>query len=150
MASQRPLERLLKQGQRLNQHDEYWAATSRLARMWITPKHAPPYRPYVTLLLSQQGKILRSRVLEHPPQPLRCLKSSCGRCAVRHGVLDRPAPHRIYLDNAEDVAALTPFWRLSISMRLPPPLSMADEVMVEMKPRWANTNRSLGWSRSPR
>ena len=45
MASQRQLERLLKQVQRLNQRDEYWAATSRLARMWITPKHALPYRP---------------------------------------------------------------------------------------------------------
>ena len=64
MASQRQLERLWKQVQRLHQRDEYWAATSRLARMWITPKHAPPYRPYVTLVLSQQGKIVSSHVLE--------------------------------------------------------------------------------------
>src|SRR5437867_11762367 len=67
MASQRPLERLLKQVQRLNQRNEYWAATSRLARLWITPKHAPPYRPSVTLVLSQQGKSVSSPVLEHPP-----------------------------------------------------------------------------------
>ena len=67
MASQRQLERLLKQVQRLNQRDEYWAATSRLARLWITPKHAPPYRPYITLLLSQQGKIVSSRVLDPGP-----------------------------------------------------------------------------------
>jgi hypothetical protein len=48
MANQRQRERLVQQVQRLPQHDEYWAATSRLARMWITPKHASPYRPYIT------------------------------------------------------------------------------------------------------
>jgi hypothetical protein len=135
MASQRPLERLLKQVQRLNQHDEYWAATSRLARMWITPKHAPPYRPYVTLLLSQQGKILRSRVLEHPPaastlfeELLRAMR----RPAWGAGRARRPT--RIYLDNAEDVAALTPrLEALNIQCVYRHTLSMADEVMVEME-----------------
>jgi hypothetical protein len=45
MANQRQLERLVQHVQRLPQYDEYWAATSRLARMWITPKRASPYRP---------------------------------------------------------------------------------------------------------
>src|SRR5439155_1062717 len=49
MASRRPYERLLQQAQRLTQRDEYWAGTTRLARMWVTPKKAPPYRPYKTL-----------------------------------------------------------------------------------------------------
>ena len=100
MASQRPLERLLKQVQRLNQRDEYWAATSRLARLWITPKHAPPYRPYITLLLSQQGKIVSSRVLEHPPaahtlfeELLRAMR----RPALGAGRARRPT--RLYLDS---------------------------------------------------
>ena len=43
MANQRQLERLMQHVQRLPQYDEYWAATSRLARMWITPKRASPY-----------------------------------------------------------------------------------------------------------
>jgi hypothetical protein len=51
----------------LKQIDEYWAGTTRLARMWVTPDHETPYRPYLTLLLSQQGKILISKVLEQPP-----------------------------------------------------------------------------------
>ena len=135
MASQRPLERLLKQVQRLNQRDEYWAATSRLARLWITPKHAPPYRPYVTLLLSQQGKIVSSRVLEHPPaahtlfeELLRAMR----RPAWGAGRARRPT--RIYLDNAEDVAALTPLLEaLNIQCVYRHTLSMADEVMVEME-----------------
>ena len=48
MASHRPYERLLQQAQRLTQRDEYWAGTTRLARMWVTPRKAPPYRPYIT------------------------------------------------------------------------------------------------------
>jgi hypothetical protein len=135
MTSQRPLERLLKQVQRLNQRDEYWAATSRLARMWITPKHTPPYRPYITLLLSQQGKIVSSRVLEHPPaahtlfeELLRAMR----RPALGAGRARRPT--RIYLDNAEDVAALTPLLEaLNIQCVYRHTLSMADEVMVEME-----------------
>src|SRR5712691_6888211 len=105
MANQRQLERLVKQGQCLPQRDEYWIATSRLARMWITPKHASPYRPYLTLLLSQHGKIVTSHVLEHPPtadalfaELLRAMR----RPALGAGRARRPT--RIYLDNAEDVA----------------------------------------------
>src|SRR5713101_3043695 len=135
MTDSRQLERLLKQAQRLKQHDEYWAATSRLARMWITPKHAPPYRPYVTLVLSQQGKIVRSRVLEHPPaaptlfeELLRAMR----RPAWGAGRARRPT--RIYLDNAEDVAALTPLLEaLNIQCVYRHTLAMADEVMVEME-----------------
>ncbi len=135
MASQRQLERLLKQVQRLNQRDEYWAATSRLARMWITPKHAPPYRPYVTLLLSQQGKIVSSHVLEHPPAAdalFAELLRAMHRPALGAGRARRPT--RIYLDNAENVAALTPLLEaLNIQCVYRPALSMADEVMVEME-----------------
>jgi RimJ/RimL family protein N-acetyltransferase len=100
MASQRQLERLWKQVQRLHQRDEYWATTSRLARMWITPKHAPPYRPYVILVLSQHGKIVSSHVLEQPPttealfaELLRAMR----RPAWGAGGARRPT--RIYLDS---------------------------------------------------
>jgi hypothetical protein len=135
MASQRQLERLWKQVQRLRQRDEYWAATSRLARMWITPKHAPPYRPYVTLVLSQHGKIVSSHVLEQPPtaealfaELLRAMR----RPAWGAGGARRPT--RIYLDNTEDVAALTPLLEaLNIQCVYRPVLSMADEVMGEME-----------------
>ncbi len=135
MASQRQLARLLKQVQRLTQRDEYWAATSRLARMWITPKQAPPYRPYVTLLLSQQEKILRSHVLEHPPTAhalFEDLLRAMRRPAWGAGRARRPS--RIYLDNTEDVAALAPFLEdLNIQCVYRYALAMADEVMVAME-----------------
>jgi len=135
MASQRQHERLWKQVQRLPQRDEYWATTSRLARMWITPKHAPPYRPYVTLVLSQHGKIVSSQVLEHPPtaealfaELLRAMR----RPAWGAGGARRPT--RMYLDNAEDVAALTPrLEALNIQCIYRPVLAMADEVLGEME-----------------
>jgi hypothetical protein len=135
MANQRQLERLVKQAQRLHQRDEYWAATSRLARMWITPKHAPPYRPYVTLLLSQQGKIVSSRVLKHPPPAdalVEELLRAMRRPALGAGRARRPT--RIYLDNAEDVTALTPLLEaLNIQCVYHHALPMVDEVMVEME-----------------
>jgi hypothetical protein len=135
MVDPRQLERLLKQVQRLKQRDEYWAGTTRLARMWVTPEQAPPYRPYVTLWLSQQGKIVSSRVLEHPPtvdtlfeELLRAMR----RPAFGAGRARRPS--RLYLDNAEDVAALAPRLEpLGIQCVYRPGLSMADELMLEME-----------------
>ena len=135
MANQKQLERLVKQGQRLPQRDEYWVATSRLARMWITPKQASPYRPYVTLLLSQQGKIVSSRVLAQPP-------TADALCAELLQAMRRPAlgagrarrPTRVYLDNAEAVTALTPLLEaLNIQCVYRRDLPMADDVMVEME-----------------
>jgi len=135
MANQRQLERLVQQVQRLPQHDEYWAATSRLARMWITPKRASPYRPYITLLLSQHGKIVSSRVLAQLPtadalfeELLRAMR----RPAWGAGRARRPT--RLYLDNAEHVAALTPLLEAChIQCVYRYALPMADEVMVEME-----------------
>lgn len=135
MATQRQLERLLKQAQRLNPRDEYWAGTTRLARMWVTPRQAPPYRPYVTLWLSQDGKIIGSNVRAHPPtaedlfeELLRAMR----RPALGAGRARRPT--RLYMDNAEDVAALTPrLEALHIQCVYRPALSMADAVMVEME-----------------
>jgi len=135
MANQRQLERLVKQGQCLPQRDEYWIATSRLARMWITPKHASPYRPYITLLLSQHGKIVSSRVLEHPPTAdalFAELLQAMRRPALGAGRARRPT--RVYLDNAEVVTALTPLLEaLNIQCVYRHDLLMADEVMVEME-----------------
>src|SRR2546427_5868413 len=62
MADPRQVERLVQHVQRLPQRDEYWVGTHRLARLWVTPRTAPPYRPYLTLVLSQEGKIVRSQV----------------------------------------------------------------------------------------
>jgi len=128
MSDPRQLEGLVQQVQRLPQHDEYWAATSRLARLWITPKHAPPYRPYVPLLLSQQGKIVSSRVLEHPPAATTLFEEllrAMRRPAWGAGRARRPT--RMYLDNAEDVATLTPLLEaLNIQCVYRPTLSMAE------------------------
>ena len=132
MVDQKQLERLLKQVQRLKQREEYWASTTRLARMWITPDDAPPYRPYLTLLLSQQGKIVSSQVLAQPPSAealFEWLLRAMRRPALGSGRARRP--NRMYLDNAEHVAALTPLLEpLKIECVYRPTLAMADEVVT--------------------
>jgi len=138
MTDSRQLARLLKQVQRLKQHDEYWAATTRLARMWITPKQAPPYRPYLTVLLSQHGKILGSHVMEQPPAAEALFESllrAMRRPALGSGRSRRPT--RMYLDHAEHVAALTPLLEtLNIQCVHRPTLAMADEVVTAMETQW--------------
>jgi hypothetical protein len=138
MVDQRQLERLLKQVQRLRQRDEYWAVTTRLARMWITPDDEPPYRPYLTLLLSQQGKILGSHVMEQPPAAEALFESllrAMRRPALGSGRSRRPS--RIYLDHAEHVASLTPLLEaLHIECVHRPTLAMADEVVAAMETQW--------------
>ena len=135
MADQRQLERLMKRVHRLTQREEYWVATCRLARLWITPEQEEPYRPYVTLLLSQDGKILSSRVLEHPPaahdlfeELLRAMR----RPGLGAGRARRPT--YIYLDNIDHVDALTPLLAaLGIECIYRPTLKVADEVMAAME-----------------
>jgi len=138
MVEQRRLERLLKQIQRLKQRDEYWAGTTRLARMWITPDDEWPYRPYLTLLLSQQGKILSSNVLAQPPAAdalFESLLRAMRRPALGSGRARRPT--LIYLDNAEHVAALSPLLEaLKIQCVHRPTLAMADEVVAAMETQW--------------
>jgi hypothetical protein len=137
MAEQRQLDRLLQRVQQLKQIDEYWAGTTRLARMWVTPDHETPYRPYLTLLLSQQGKILSSKVLEQPPAAdalfellLRAMRSP----ALGSGRARRPS--LIYLDNAEHVAALSPrLEALKIQCVHRPTLAMADKAVAAMESR---------------
>jgi hypothetical protein len=100
MASHRPYERLLHQAQRLTQRDEDWAGTTRLARMWVTPKKAPPYRPYLTLWLSQDGKIVASKAHQHPPSAdelVAELLQTMRRPALGAGRARRPS--RLYLDS---------------------------------------------------
>jgi len=135
MASHRPYERLLQQAQKLTQRDEYWAGATRLARMWVTPKKAPPYRPYITLWLSQDGKIVASKAHQHPPSAdalVAELLQAMRRPALGAGRARRPS--RLYLDNAEQVALLSPVLEaLDIACVYRPALAMADEVMAAME-----------------
>ena len=135
MASHRPYERLLQQAQRLTQRDEYWAGTTRLARMWVTPRKAPPYRPYITLWLSQDGKIVASKAHQHPPSAdvlAAELLQAMRRPALGAGRARRPS--RLYMDNAEQVALLSPVLEaLDIACVYRPALAMADEIMAAME-----------------
>jgi len=144
MADPRQLERLVHQVQRLPQRDEYWVGTYRLARMWVTPRKAPPYRPYVTLVLSQEGKIVRSQVQRHPPTAEILFEELVrAMCRPVWGAGRARRPTRLYVDHPEDVAALTPgLAALQVQCVYRHPLALADAVIADME-------RSLG-SATPR
>ena len=139
MADPRPVERLVQHVQRLPQRDEYWVGTHRLARLWVTPRHASPYRPYLTLVLSQAGKIVRSQVQRHPPTAetlFEDLLQAMRRPVWGAGRARRPT--RLYVDHPEDVAALTPgLAALQVQCVYRHPIALADAVIADME-------RSLG------
>src|SRR2546428_544429 len=139
MADPRQVERLVQHVQRLPQRDEYWVGTHRLARLWVTPRNAPPYRPYLTLVLSQEGKIVRSQVQRHPPTAetlFEDLLQAMRRPVWGAGRARRPT--RLYVDHPEDVVALTPgLAALQVQCVYRHPLALADAVIADME-------RSLG------
>lgn len=109
MSNDKQINRLLKKVRRLKQRDEYWEGTSRLGRMWITRRNNPPYRPNVILLVSQEDKVLRTRVLEAAPtsdQLFEELLRAMHRPTWGAGGARRPKV--IYLDNPDYVTALAP------------------------------------------
>jgi len=144
MTDLRQVERLVQHVQRLPQRDEYWVGTHRLARLWVTPRKASPYRPYLTLVLSQEGKIVRSQVQRHPPTAetlFEELLQAMRRPVWGAGRARRPT--RLYVDHPEDVAALTPgLAALQVQCVYRHPIALADAVIADME-------RSLG-SATPR
>ncbi len=138
MSDQKQLDHLLKKVQRLKQRDEVWVGTCRLARMWVTPKNAPPYRPYVALLLNHKNKILRSQVLEQSPtteQLLEVLLRAMRRPMLGSGWRAR-RPTGVYLDNADYVAALTPrLAELGVRCEYRTSLPAVDDALHSMETR---------------
>ena len=139
MSDPRQVERLVQDVQCLPQRDEYWVGTHRLARLWVTPRKAPPYRPYLTLVLSQEGKIVRSQVQSHPPTAETLFEDLLQ--AMRQpvwGAGRARRPTRLYVDHPEDVVALTPgLAALQGQCVYRHPLALADAVIADME-------RSLG------
>ncbi len=107
MSNEKQINRLLKKTGRLKQRDEYWEVTCRLGRVWITPRNQAPYRPYVTLFVSQEDKVLRSKVLEDTPTSDRMFEELL-RAMHRPtwGAGGARRPKVIYLDNPDYVTDL--------------------------------------------
>ena len=137
MSDPRQVERLVQDVQCLPQRDEYWVGTHRRARRWVTPRTAPPYRPYLTLVLSQEGKIVRSQVQRHPPTAetlFEDLLQAMRRPVWGAGRARRPT--RLYVDHPEDVVALTPgLAALQVQCVYRHPLALADAVIADMERR---------------
>jgi hypothetical protein len=100
---------LLKKVSRLKQRDEYWEGTSRLGRVWIADDGEPPYRPYMTVVVCENGAIISTSIVETRPAPTQFLAKLLR--AMRRPMLGGGRARRpkvIYLDDPDYVTALAP------------------------------------------
>ncbi len=100
-----PLEKTLN----LHQSDEIWECTVRRARTWITPPDQDPYRPWIIVTVSRDGRVLGTELTEEEPTPAEVVNALAK--AMRHpvpGSGGRRRPTAIYLDNVELTKVLAP------------------------------------------
>ncbi|MBL7163449.1 MAG: hypothetical protein ISS57_12650 [Anaerolineales bacterium] len=103
--SKDPLEKI----RRLKQTDEVWEGTTRLARMWISPKNADPYRSYHLIFVSDTDRVVLTKInneLPTPDQVCEALFKAMRRPALGAGRKRRPRV--LALDDKELVQAITP------------------------------------------
>ncbi len=105
----RPDEVLLEGAMDLRQGDEIWECTVRRARTWITPPDGDPYRPYVVLTASQDGRVLGAELLEGEPAPPEVINVLAkAMCHPTPGSGRKRRPSVIHLDDAGLAEALAP------------------------------------------
>ena len=117
MSENRRVSRQLNRARRLKQRDETWEGTIRLGRVWITPRDKPPYRPYLNVLVSSTGAVLRTEILDEPPTPGQVFDMLLR--TMRHPMPGAGRPRRpkvVYLDDPEYVTALVP-WLADLDVR---------------------------------
>lgn len=135
---------LLPRVRRLSQTEETWESTGRLAHCWITPVRKSPYRPYMVLVASASGYVLRHSVLKTLPtadQMFEQLLRAMQRPAPKTGKARRP--QNIYLDNADYVTELAPrLAELDIHCHYRPLLPNIDQALQALD-REMNGGREL-------
>lgn len=93
----------------LKQVDEDWEGTVCLARTWVAPKNEAPYRPWLVLVVNQNGRVMGSKLFEKSPaiDPVwEAMTRAMHRPILGAGRARRPAV--IYLDQEKWVQALAP------------------------------------------
>jgi hypothetical protein len=109
MALGRPDEVELEKTLDLRQRDEIWECTVRRARAWITPPDRDPYRPYIVIAVSRDGKVLGTEIFEGEPtraEVINVLAKAMYYPAAGSGGKRRPTI--IQLDDEVLTEALTP------------------------------------------
>lgn len=92
------------------QGDATWQCTARRAPLWIMPKNAPPYRPYIIMVVDQDSEFMHHvEVLEERPTAEVVLESLLKAMQGTLLTLKRKVrPARIFIDNADLSQALAP------------------------------------------
>ncbi len=99
----------LKDAHALPQRDEWWECTARRARLWVTPPHADPYRPYIILIVSRTGFVVGFDITENPPTPAQIVNVlATAMLYPVPGAGTRRRPVGVYLDHESLAVALRP------------------------------------------
>jgi hypothetical protein len=80
------IPRLVTRVGRLPQDDEIWEFASPLAWVWITHRRQRPYRPYLFIVVNQEGKAILSNTQQPPPDAEQMLATLL-QAMTRPGVL---------------------------------------------------------------
>ncbi|MGB0388757.1 MAG: DUF6930 domain-containing protein [Ardenticatenaceae bacterium] len=129
-------EKLFKRVKRLRQRDEVWEVSLRRARVWVGGKDETPRRPDMLMMVDRaDGSILRSEIKEH------ALSAEAFFFELLQGMRSpawfaggKRRPSTIYVDNADYVATLSPwFAQLNVACEYRPMLPVVDQVMVSME-----------------
>jgi hypothetical protein len=105
----RPDEVPLEETLDLRQRDEAWECAVRRAQAWITPPDRDPYRPYVVLTVSRDGRVLGVEILEDEPTPPEVVNALAkAMCRPARGSGGKRRPTVIHLDDAVLSEALAP------------------------------------------
>ena len=102
-------EQLLKKVKRLKQRDDQWEVSFCRARAWIGKDDERPYRPHLALVVSRKEKIVRADITDNALSAdlrFETLLQAMRRPMLGSGRARRPQV--IYLDNPDDVTALSP------------------------------------------
>ena len=132
--------RQLGKAQRLAQSDTTWQCTARRAYTWIFPKNAPPYRPYVVMVVDQdRDRVRASQITGDRPSPddvFDTLLKAMLRPVLGSG--RRYKPVRVAVDDAELAQDLAPnLSELGIGCDYRYSLPLLNELLREMATRLA-------------
>jgi hypothetical protein len=142
-----PLERSID----LQQSDETWECTVRRARTWITPPDQDPYRPWIILVISQDGRVLGTDLTEDEPTVSEVINALA--MAMRHpapGAGRKRRPSVIHTDDAAFAKALAPrLAEIGIACRFRRPLREADEALQSLEQFLGREDRIPGLLEAP-
>lgn len=100
-----PLERALD----LPQRNEIWECAVRRARAWIGPPDRTPFRPWIIITVSRDGRVRGTDIIEEQPSPPDVINALArAMCQPAPGSGGKRRPTSVYMDDAGLAEAVAP------------------------------------------